>query len=186
MQQPKGFEAPGQEDKVIHLKWAIYGLRQSGCEWYEDLTHTLTSFGFKWCQGKHAIFYRFNEDATILAVDVNDITIAGDSPQAIKRFKDTLGSCYDIKDMGNLRWFLGIGIDGNRNNRTISFSQAAYIQKIVEHFEMEDAKPLLIPICPRHNLTKSQQPVSERNIEEMKNIPYCEVIGSLMYVVIGT
>ena len=28
MHQPKGFKEPGQEDKVIHLKWAIYGLRQ--------------------------------------------------------------------------------------------------------------------------------------------------------------
>ena len=40
MWQLKGFEAPGQEDKVIHLKQAIYGLRQSGCEWYGDLMHT--------------------------------------------------------------------------------------------------------------------------------------------------
>ena len=47
MHQLKGFEEPGQEDKVIHLKWAIYGLRQSGCEWYADLMDTLTSVGFK-------------------------------------------------------------------------------------------------------------------------------------------
>ena len=47
MWQPKGFKAPGQEDKVIHLKQAIYGLRQSQCEWYEDLMHTFTSVGFK-------------------------------------------------------------------------------------------------------------------------------------------
>ena len=43
LQQPEGIEAPGQEDKVI----AIYGLRQSGHEWYKDLMHTLTSVGFK-------------------------------------------------------------------------------------------------------------------------------------------
>ena len=30
MHQPRGFKAPGKEDKVIHLKRAIYGLRQSG------------------------------------------------------------------------------------------------------------------------------------------------------------
>ena len=47
MYQPKGFEKPGQEDKVIHLKQAIYGLRQSGHEWYADLMDTLTSIGFK-------------------------------------------------------------------------------------------------------------------------------------------
>ena len=47
MRQPEGFKTPGQEDKVIHLTQAIYGLRQSGHEWYEDLMHTLTSIGFK-------------------------------------------------------------------------------------------------------------------------------------------
>ena len=47
MCQLKCFKEPGQEDKVIHLKWAIYGLRQSGREWYADLMDTLTSVGFK-------------------------------------------------------------------------------------------------------------------------------------------
>ena len=51
---------------------------------------------------------------------------------------------------------------------------------------MEDAKPLSIPMSPGHNLTKSQQPMNEHDIEEMRNIPYREAIGSLMYVVVGT
>ena len=103
MCQPKGFEEPGQEDKVIHLKRAIYGLRQSGREWYADSMDTLTSVGFKRCRVEHAVFYRFDEDVTILAVDVDDITIAGNSPKAVKRFKEDLGSRYGIKDMGNLQ-----------------------------------------------------------------------------------
>ena len=45
--QPRGFEAPGEEDKVIHLEPAIYSLRQSGRESYEDLIDMLTKFGFK-------------------------------------------------------------------------------------------------------------------------------------------
>ena len=53
------------------------------------------------------MFYRFNEDAMILAVDVADITITGNSPKAVKRFKEDLGSRYGIKDMGNLQWLLG-------------------------------------------------------------------------------
>ena len=133
---------------------------------------------------EHGVFYRFNKDATILAVDVNNIIIAGDSPRAVRRFKDNLSSCYGIKDMGNLQWLLGVGIDRDRKKRTISFSQAAYIQNIVKCFEMEDTKLLSIPINPGHNLTKSQQPVSEHNVEEMKNIPYREAIGLLVKFVL--
>ena len=159
MQQPKGFEVPGEEDKVTHLKQAIYDLRQSRCEWYKDLMHTLTSVSFKQCQVEHVVFYRF---------------------------KENLSSWYGIKDMDNLQWLLGIGVNRERENRTISFSQIAYVQKIVEFFEMEDAKPLSIPINPRHNLNISQSPSSQQDIKEMNCETYHEAVRLLMYVVIGT
>ena len=68
----------------------------------------------------------------------------------------------------------------------ISFSQTAYIQKIIKHFGMEGAKPLSVPINPGHNLTKSQSPSDPQALEELRCVPYREAIGSLMYVVIGT
>ena len=70
------------------------------------------------------MFYRFDQDATILAIDVDDITIVRNSHKAVQRFKDELSSCYGIKDMGNLHWLLGIGIDRDCKNQMISFSQA--------------------------------------------------------------
>ena len=57
MHQPKGFMVPSQEDRVIHVKQVIYGLKQSGCEWYEDLRSTLTNVGFQRCKVEHAVFY---------------------------------------------------------------------------------------------------------------------------------
>ena len=53
---------------------------------------------------------------TILAVDVDDITIARNSPRAIQRFKNDLSSKYGIKD-------IGIKIKRDREKRMISFSQ---------------------------------------------------------------
>ena len=57
---------------------------------------------------------------------------------------------------------------------------------MVECFGMEDANPLSIPITPSHNLSKSQSPISEFDIEKMKDVPYWEAVSSLMYAVIGT
>ena len=62
----------------------------------------------------------------------------------------------------------------------------AYIQKIIEHFKMDDAKPLLIPISPGHNLTKSHSLTNLNDIEDMRCVPYREAVGSLMYAVVGT
>ena len=50
---------------------------------------------------------------------------------------------------------------------------------------MEDANPLSIPIAPSHNLSKSQLLSNDSDIEEMKDIPYREAVGSLMYAVVG-
>ena len=113
------------------------------------------------------------------------ITIAGNSHRAVQSFKDELSSRYGIKDMGNLCWLLGIRIDRDRKNQMISFSQAAYVQKMVEHFGMEEANLLCIPIAPGYNLSKSQLPVSDSDIEDMKDMPYRKAVSSLMYVVVG-
>ena len=83
MCQPKGFKVSGHEDKAIHLKRVIYGLRQSGHEWYEDLMTTLMNVGFCRCGVEHAMFYQFDQYAMILAVDVNDSIIASNSPKAM-------------------------------------------------------------------------------------------------------
>ena len=48
------------------------------------------------------MFYRFDQDVTILAMDVDDITIARNSRRAVQRFKDQLSLRYGIKDMGIL------------------------------------------------------------------------------------
>ena len=147
---------------------------------------TLTNVGFQRCKVEHAMLYRFDQDVMILVVDVDDITITGNSPRAIKQFKDNLSSRYGIKDMGSLWWLLGIGIKRDREKRMISFSQTAYIQKIIKHFGMEEAKPLSVPQNPGHNLTKSQSQSDSQAIEEMKCVPYREAMGSLMYAIIRT
>ena len=176
MREIKGFKVPSQEDNVIHLKQAIYRLRQTGHEWYEDLMSTLTNVGFQRCKVEQAMFYQFDKDATILVVDVDNITITGNSPRAIKQFKDNLSLRYSIKYIGSLQWLLGIGIERDREKRTISFSQTTYIQMIIECFRMEEAKPLPVPLNPGHNLSKSQLPSDPQEIEEMRCIPYREAI----------
>lgn len=51
---------------------------------------------------------------------------------------------------------------------------------------MEESKPLSITMSPRNNLSKSQSSVNPADSKDMRHIPYKEVVGSLMYVVVGT
>ena len=78
MHQEKGYEAPGKEHYVFHLNHAIYGLRQSGREWYETVSSIMYRFGYMHCKVEHAVFHRYaNQDTPIVAVDVDDLTMAG-------------------------------------------------------------------------------------------------------------
>ena len=110
------------------------------------------------------MFFKFNQDTAILAIGVDDITITGNSCKAIQRFKNELSSCYGIKDMSNLSWLLGIGINRKSKNWTTSFSQAAYVQKIVEHFGIEAVKPLSILIAPGHTLLNNSGRIDKRRV----------------------
>jgi Reverse transcriptase (RNA-dependent DNA polymerase) len=187
MRQAKGYEVPGKETHVCLLKRAIYGLRQAGHEWYELLCKIMHGLSFKQCRVEHAVFYK-NEagDMLFVAADVDDMTIAGSSRDAIQRFKEGLSQQVKIKDLGDLQWMLGIEVTRNRKACTISFSQRAYIAKILERFGLQDAHPLSTPLDPHHRLTLAQCPDNPCQYEAMKNVPYREAIGSLMYAALGT
>ena len=46
MEQPQGYEVPGQEHKVYRLKKALYGLKQAPRAWYSRIDSYLVGNGF--------------------------------------------------------------------------------------------------------------------------------------------
>ena len=67
--------------------------------------------GYTQCNGDHTVFYKHRKTfITIMAVYVDDIVITGDDVEEIKRLKENLGKTFEVKDLGPLRYFLGIEI----------------------------------------------------------------------------
>jgi Reverse transcriptase (RNA-dependent DNA polymerase) len=164
MCQPKGYETPGEEHQVCRLNRAIYGLKQSGREWYETFTTVMYKFNFTHCETEHAVFHRYaGQDALIIAVDVDDLTTAGNSKESIQRFKNELQTTFKINDLGDLHWLLGIEVKRDRESCTISFSHHAYIERILEWFNLQDANPLSMPLDPHHKLSLTQSPSTSRH-----------------------
>ena len=163
MRQAKGYEVPGKEHYVCLLKHAIYGLKQAGREWYEMLCRIMFKLNFKQCRVEHAVFYKYEGDeALLVAADVDDMTITGSTRDTIQRFKEGLSGKVKIKDLGDLRWMLGIEVERDREARTISFSQRTYISKILDRFGLQDAHPLSTPLDPHHKLSLAQCPDNPR------------------------
>eukprot|EP00253_Pinus_taeda_P009249 PITA_09249 len=88
--------------------------------------------------------------------------------------------------MGEASYVIGIKIHRDKFRGILGLSQETYINKILERFQMKNCSPSVAPIVEgdRFNLNQCSKNNFER--EQMKNIPYASVVGSLMYAQVCT
>ena len=68
----------------------------------------------------------------IMSLCVDDILIAGNSKEYINEIKGWLSSNFEMKDMGEATYILGVKISRDRSKKLLSVSQEPYINKILE------------------------------------------------------
>ena len=129
-------------------------------------------------------FVCVGSDVVILFIHVDDTTITGSSPHPIEEYEQQIEKIFNITHLGPVLWLLGLAIVRDRSKRTLALSQEAYINSIVWHFYMEDAKPLSTPIDTNTHLLKDDCPVEIEDKQEIKKIPYREVIGALNWLAV--
>jgi len=132
--------------------------------------------------------YILKEDGVIVLlalVYVDDMAIAGHTPQDISKFKENIKRNFDITEIGELSHILGIQVICNKQSHTISINQSAYISRILTKFGMQDCSPVSTPLAVKHNLSISQSPqTNEEHTAYLKyasGTSYLEIIGSLLY-----
>ena len=97
MEPPPGFSIP--EGMVFRLVKAVYGTKQGGCVWYEDIRGTLKEMGYRHTEADHAVFIRTTDSfPLILALYVDDITMASKDISSIERDKKKLKARYQMTD----------------------------------------------------------------------------------------
>ncbi|KAJ3473654.1 hypothetical protein NLI96_g12893 [Meripilus lineatus] len=188
MKQPEGFIEPGKEHLVAQLIKTIYGLKQSGRYWYQEFSQALAELGFVKCAADPCVFYHHSSsgDILIIAIHVDDSTIVANSLRFLSKFKEQISQRFEMTDLGEIRFLLGFEITRDRPARTIHLSQRAYLTDIISRFNLTDSYPLSIPIPPGTMLSIEQSPQTAEEIQDMKMVPYRELIGALMYASIGT
>jgi transposase InsO family protein len=187
MEPPPGYLPESSSRKVCLLQKSLYGLKQAGRQWYKKLSMSFADMGFSKCTVDHAVFFIQNDDGkSIICCATDDLTIAASSPTFMSKVKSLLNERWEMKDLGELHWMLGMEVKRDRERRTGSIGQSAYINHICERFNLQDAKPLSTPMDPGEHLTKSQSPSTPKQIDDMRDVPYREAVGSLMYAALGT
>jgi hypothetical protein len=187
MKQPPGYATPGLHTKVCRLFKTLYGLKQSGRRWYQRLVEIMKSLGFLQCEVDQAVFYRRKGTGLIIVlVHVDDCTIAATSMLLIENFKKAMAKHVEISDLGELHWILGIEVRRERENKKIFLSQPAYLDSILRRYGLDELKPVSLPMETSIKLTSAQSPATTEETARMRNIPYHEAVGSLMYASLGT
>ena len=127
------------------LKKSLYGLKQSNRQWYEKLSNLLLTCGYSHAHADHSLFIKaHNSEFTALIVYVDDIVLTGNSLAEIERIKHILHTNFHIKDLGKLKYFLGIEVA--HSDKGISLCQRKYCLDLLKDSGMLGCKPSSTPM----------------------------------------
>ena len=178
MVPPPGLHVP--EGMVLRLIKAVYGTKQGGRIWYEEISRTLGNMGYTRTDADHAVFTCGAGSAlSIIALYVDDITMVANNLETINRDKQALMQAYEMTDLGELSWILGMHVICDRNTGWISLSQEKYSLDILNHLNKSDVHPISTPTLANEHLPK----LSEAQVDAKQ---YQSALGALMYPMIGS
>ena len=182
MKQPEGFMPVGQEHLVCKLKKSIYGLKQASRQWYLKFDEVMKKQGFVKNQVDQCTYLKMSgSNFTILVLYVDDILLASNSLDMLHESKHLLSRNFDMKDLGEASYVIGIEIHRDRHNGILGLSQRAYIERVLNRYNMQHCSPSVAPVVKGDVFGNFQCPKTEVEKEQMRMIPYASVVGSLMY-----
>ncbi|KAI9166216.1 hypothetical protein LWI28_028107 [Acer negundo] len=159
--------------KVCKLQKSIYGLKQASRYWNIRFDHAVKGFGFIHNPNEPCVYKRIKGDKLVfLILYVDDILLIGNDVGVLTSVKEWLAKQFDMKDLGEASFILGIQVIRDRKNRTIALSQASYIDKILSRFSMHDSKKGMLPFRHGIKLSKEQVPKNEHEEQFMSRVPY--------------
>ena len=173
MDQPEGFSVKEKEDMVCKLKRSIYGLKQASRQWYLKFNDTITSFGFKENIVDRCIYLKISGSKFIfLVLYVDDVLLATNDLGLMHDTKNFLSNNFEMKDMGEASYVIGIEIFRDRSQGLLGLSQKAYINKVLQRFGMQNCSESVVPIQKGDKFSLNQCPKNELVHRKMENIPY--------------
>ena len=187
MIQPDGFITEGQEHMVCKLHKSIYGLKQASRSWKKCFDQVIKSFGFDQNEEKPCVYRKMQDDIVVfLFLYVDNILLIGNDFEMLSKVKIQLATQFQMKDLGEAQYVLGIKIIRDRTKKIIALSQENYINSILSKYNIQDSKKGFTPFRYGINLSQNKCPMTTEDKEYMKTVPYALEVSSLMYVMLCT
>eukprot|EP00261_Vitis_vinifera_P033077 XP_019074320.1 PREDICTED: uncharacterized protein LOC109122264 [Vitis vinifera] len=175
MDTPLGFDG-NYDSKVCKLRKSLYGLKQSPKAWFDKFAQSAKKQGYKQGETYHTLFVKFSSGGkiAILIVYVDDIILPGDDLIEMDRLKRSLATKFEIKDLGSLKYFLGMEVA--RSKKGIVVSQMKYVLDLLKETGISGCKPSKTPMEPNFRLGDSDKKVP------VDTTRYQRLVGKLIYL----
>ena len=123
MTQPEGFVNPENVGKVCKLRRSIYELKQTSRSWNLRFDEAIKVFGSIKNEDEPCVYKKVSGSTIVcLVFYVDDILLIGNDIPALQNVKYWLGSCFSMKDLGEVAYILGIKIYRDKSKKTIDLS----------------------------------------------------------------
>ncbi|KAM0012210.1 putative RNA-directed DNA polymerase [Helianthus debilis subsp. tardiflorus] len=173
MEAPPGFTKNFKAKEVCRLKKSLYGLKQSPRAWFGRFTLAMKRYGFQQSNSDHTLFLkRRGKLVTCLIIYVDDMIITGNDEEEMQKLKANLFTEFEMKDLGRLKYFLGIEV--LRSKQGIFICQKKY--DLLAETGMIDCKPADTPMMANQKL------FMEEKAELADKERYQRLVGKLIYL----
>ena len=175
MQQPPGYIDAAHPTCVCKLHKSLCGLKQAPRAWFERFTFHLIHLGFQASFANSSLFI-FQSKSTIiyLLLYVDDIILIRNNSKHVASLVAALSAVFELKDLGDLNYFLGVQI--SRTLVGLHLTQSKYASDTLHRFHMENSKPTKTPYCPSTRL------LPHDGVALSDPTEYRSLIGALQYL----
>ena len=151
----------------------IYGTMQGAHDWYETLLGTYNKLGYTTSRADPCVRYKcVKGEYTITDTYTDDIFGASTSDMEIERRKKKMGVEWEIKDVGETEYFLGMWVQQDLERGIIRLTQQPYWEHVLNRFDLKEIPPRNTPLLPGVVLDSNMSPKTDSEKMEMHNKPY--------------
>ena len=154
--------------------------------WFQHINSFLKSIGFIQSANDPNLYLRYKYlletriPEVILLLYVDDLLISARNLEAIEEVKALLQAKYSMNNLGPVRQFLGLEVLQDSPNKLCLY-QSRFIATVLKRFKMTDCNGVQTPMEPGLRLLPSAE--TDELVDQGE---YQSLIGSLMYLVVGT
>jgi hypothetical protein len=117
----------------------------------------------------------------ILVLYVDDILLMYNDKNLLQETNGFLSSNFDMKDLGDASYVLGVEIHRDRTMGVLGLSQRAYIEKMLKRYNMHNCSRQLDPVVKGDKLGAFQSPWNQLEINQINSIHYASAVKIIMY-----